>query len=96
MQNLTLGDMVIIKPHSPSGSGERAYVYDTYPDFDEKGELGVCLITETGNDTGGWSKAEQAQFLDPLPRPGWDYNFTNVIKLDRDFRDGIFDRVFKK
>lgn len=98
--NLTLGDMVRIRENSPSGGGERAYVYDTYSDFDMPGEVGVCLITESGNDTGGWSKMEQAQFLEPLPRTyyqggGWDYQFTNVIKLDQDFKAGVFDKVFK-
>lgn len=94
--NLTLGDLVRIKDGSPSGGGESAYVYDTYTDFDESGELGVSLITESGNDTGGWSKAEQRQWIEYVGRPGWDYIFSNVIKLDQDFRNGVFDKVFKK
>lgn len=96
MQNLTLGDIVKIKEKSPAGGGELAYVYDTYPDFDIKGEVGVSLITESGRDTGGWSKEEQGQFLEYVSRADWDYEFTNVIQLDRDFQEGVFDRVFKK
>ncbi len=94
-QNLTLGDIVRIKERSPMGGGERAYVYDTYRDFDQRGELGVCLITESGIDTGGWSKEEQGIFLEYLGRAHWDYQFSNVIKLDHDFRDGVFNQVWK-
>jgi len=91
---LTLGDMIWIKTRAPQG-GERGYVYETYPDFDEKAKIGVSIITETGRDTGGWSWDEQKMFLESLERPGWDYEFKNVIQLDRDFQDGVFNRVFK-
>lgn len=96
MQNLTLGDIVKIKEKSPSGGGELAYVYETYSDFDQAGELGVSLITESGNDTGGWSRKEQEQYLEHIRCSGWDYEFKNVLKLDQDFRTGIFNKVFKK
>lgn len=91
---LRIGDIVLIKKGSPSGSGEFAYVYDTYPDFDDKNELGVCLITESGNDTGGWSKEEQLHFLEPVRYSGFQYHFTSVMNLDQDFRIGTFDKVF--
>ena len=94
--NITLGDLVRIKEKSPAGGGELAYVYDTYADFDEKGEVGISLITESGHDTGGWSRAEQLQYIEYVSRVGWDYEFKNVIQLDHDFRDGVFDRAFKK
>ena len=92
-QNVTLGDLVRIKESSFLGSGELAYCYDTYRDFDGNG-LGVCLITESGVDTGGWSREEQLKYLDYEKHSGWDYTFENVIKLSRDFDDGVFDRVF--
>lgn len=97
---LTGGDLVLIHQNSPAAGGERAYVYETYPDFDEKGELGVSLITESGRDTGGWSRKEQRKFLTLLPRTyyhgtGWDYTFKNVSQLAEDFRTGVFDKVFK-
>ena len=95
MQNLTIGDIVLIKPKSPSGGGQLAYVYDTYADFDLAGERGVSLITEDGNDTGGWSKKEQEQFLEYARYSGFGYAFENVMKLDRDFQNGVFDKVFK-
>ena len=96
MQNLKVGDIVFIKPDSPSGGGHLAYVYDTYQDFDGSSELGVSLITEDGNDTGGWSKEEQGQYLEYARSSGLDYEFKNVIKLDQDFQSGYFNRAFQK
>ncbi len=95
MQNLTLGDVVLIKPKSPLGGGQLAYVYDTYQDFDDKNERGVSLITEDGNNTGGWSKQEQEQYLEYARHSDFKYEFQNVIKLDQDFRGGVFNIVFK-
>jgi len=94
MEELTLGSLARIKENSQTGSGELAYVYDTYSDFDQAGKVGVCLITQSGNDTGGWSKEEQDMFLEVIGHTGWDYQFKNVIQLDRDFKDGIFTKIF--
>lgn len=94
--NLTLGDVVRIADDAPVARGEIAYVYDTYPDFEDDTQLGVSLITETGDDTGGWSKQEQLEFLEPLGHSGWDYEFHNVIQLEEDFKNGVFNQIFKK
>ena len=95
MRTLTVGDVVLIKPDSPSGGGELAYVYDVYQDFDIKGAFGVSLITQSGKDTGGWSKGEQEQFLEYARSSEFQYHFLNVMKLDQDFHNGVFDEVFK-
>lgn len=92
---LEVGDMVRIADNAPMG-GELAYVYDTYEDFDEKGERGVSLITQTGNDTGGWSRAEQEQWLTFVAKTGIPYTFRNVIALSEDFRSGAFKHAFNR
>lgn len=95
LQQLTLGDVVYVREGAPMG-GEKAYVYDTYPDFDDKTKLGVSLITESGRDTGGWSWEEQKQWLTYIGRSAMgDYQFENVIKLSQDFQNGVFARAFK-
>jgi hypothetical protein len=95
-QQLTVGDLVYIREGAPMG-GEKAYVYDTYQDFDDKSKLGVSLITETGRDTGGWSWEEQKQWLTYIGRSAMgDYQFQNVIKLEQDFREGVFGEAFRK
>lgn len=91
---LEVGDMVKIADGAPMG-GELAYVYDTYEDFDDKSERGVSLITQTGNDTGGWSREEQEQWLTFVAKTGIPYTFRNVIALAEDFRNGAFRHVFK-
>lgn len=94
-QVLKIGNLVRIKGDSPVGPAI-AFVYDTYQDFDDKSQTGVSLITKEGRDTGGWSKEEQDKYLEFIEDSGCIYKFRNVIQLDRDFNDGIFNSVFAK
>lgn len=95
-ENLTVGSVVRIKDDAPMGAGELAYVYETYRDFNDPRQLGASLITESGNDTGGWSNQEQEKFLDFVGHHQFQYEFNNVIQLMRDFQTGIFTHVFEQ
>lgn len=89
-----VGDLVRIAAEAPAGGGELAYVYETYKDFDEAGALGISLLTESGGDTGGWSAAEQRQWVRFERASGMPYEFRNVGQLAQDFRDGRFTQAF--
>ena len=86
-----LGDVVRIRAAflgSPAGS--RAVVYDTYQNG------GINLITETGNDLGGFSFTEQTEYLDyEYHAEGFSYAFRSVHYLMRDWRNGLFLGVFR-
>jgi len=93
-RRLEVGDVILIHTPAPSGGGERAFVYETYTDFDDKQKRGVSLITESGRETGGWSFEEQAKWITFLKHSDVEYEFKNVVQVDRDFRDGIFKPAF--
>ena len=95
MSNLRVGDVVRIWKDAPMDGGKIAYVYATYLDFNDRSKVGVQLISEDGNDSGGWSHEEQQKFLTYEYTSSYEYHFTNVIKLDQDFRNGLFNQVFK-
>ena len=70
----------------------------------EAGTLGVTfndygsgeqIIFANGNFD-GFSKSEQKQFLEKVGhyRFGAGYHFSNVIKVDEDFKNGFWDEVF--
>lgn len=97
MSILSVGDIVVIKRRDFMGepAGTHAYVYDVYPDFDHEGELGASVITENGKDLGGFSIEEQYLYIkDPVPS-GYQYKFSNVIKLDQEF-ETLIKPLFKK
>ena len=52
------------------------------------------VITENGKDLGGFSAAEVISYLEFVRRSGLDYEFKNVIQLDRDWAEGKFIGVF--
>src|SRR5574343_826814 len=71
--------------------GTIGYVYEEYQFGDHHG---VSVITENGVDTGGWSIDEQEIFLEFYKHTSFIYRFENVINLDRDYENGIFNEVF--
>ena len=75
--------------------GEIAYVYEIYPDFDDKTKRGVSLITESGRDTGGWSYSEQQKWVEPLIDTSLPYSFKNVSQLAMDYQNGYFNEMFE-
>lgn len=73
---------------SPAGS--RAVVYERY----EGG--GISILTEEGNDLGGFSLEDQQQYLEFLYHAdGFDYEFRSVHYLYLDWRAGVFLGVFR-
>ena len=54
---------------------------------------GYSFIFENGNYD-GFSPEECDRFLKEIGRYPLIYTFENVIKLDRDFRNGLFESVF--
>ncbi|XAZ81924.1 DUF6166 domain-containing protein (plasmid) [Fibrella sp. ES10-3-2-2] len=72
-----------------SPAGCRAVVYECY----EGG--GVSIITEAGDDLGGFSVDEQQQYLTFLYHADFTYEFRSVSYLHRDWRAGVFLDVFR-
>lgn len=72
-----------------------AVVYDTYDDFEEPGEVGVSIISDDGDDVGGFSFEEQERHLQFIKHSSLHYNFQSVMKLSSDFDDGVFDESFE-
>lgn len=86
-----LGDVVRVKAQfcdSPANS--RAVVYELY----EGG--GISLITEGGDDLGGFSLEDQADYVELLYHvDGFAYEFRSCSYLMRDWRAGVFSGVFR-
>jgi hypothetical protein len=57
-----VGDLVKLKARPDKD--KRAVVYEQYPDFDDNSKWGVSLITEVGQDLGGFSFQEQQDYLE--------------------------------
>ncbi|RIV17458.1 hypothetical protein DYU11_31900 [Fibrisoma montanum] len=73
---------------SPAGS--RAVVYECY----EGG--GISIITEAGDDLGGFSIEDQDSYLQFLYHAdGFTYSFRSVSYLYADWRRGVFMNVFR-
>jgi hypothetical protein len=88
-----IGDVVRL---SPAFHSILAFIYHTYDDFDHRGKQGVSVITESGADLGGFSYDEQKEHMALVYSSGKQYEFRGVIWVDRDFKSGSFDSVFKK
>jgi hypothetical protein len=75
-------------------NSERGLVYELYTDLDDDTKKGISIITESGRDLGGFSYAEQQTFLELIKSTNFEYDFQNVIQLDRDFNSEIFKEAF--
>lgn len=73
--------------------GTRAYVYEIFS-LGEGRWNGVSLITENGVDLGGFSEREQVDCLKHVCKTEFRYRFLNVMQLEEDFSNGIFNSVF--
>lgn len=86
----TVGDVVQTSAtFLDSQAGSRAVVYECY----EGG--GISIITEAGDDLGGFSVDEQQQYLTFLYHADFTYEFRSVSYLHRDWRAGVFIGVFR-
>jgi len=70
------------------------YVVDVYKDFTDPKKEGVMVIFANGNYD-GFSQEEQELFLhyeeEPIVHtPYYNYKFTNVIQLSRDYDKGFW------
>ena len=84
--NLKVGDIVILYSFRP---GQLAIIYDTYKDYENPMMNGVSLITEQGEELGGFSFEEQKLFLEYSRSTSFVYEFTSVVRLNFDFKTKI-------
>jgi hypothetical protein len=66
-----------------------------YENYNIGYDQGVSIIFENGNYD-GFSEQEQKDFLTIIKHTNFQYNFTNVIQLNKDFDNGIFDILKRK
>lgn len=90
---LEVGDLIQLRtPWGNTPAGSRCLVYEIY----KIGEsLGVSLISEDGNDLGGFNQVEQGKYLILLKRTGFKYTFKSVNELSSDYDYGMFDKAFE-
>lgn len=71
--------------------GTIGFVYEEYPDFDDKSKLGVSIIFKNGRYD-GFSAKEQEDYLEfcYFDMGYANYNFENVGKLSQDFHSGYW------
>ena len=97
--NLNIGDIVVLKVEMLGNTpGTRGVIYDKYPDFDIPNANGVSIIFENG-DYDGFSVEEQDIFLTKektfdVSDKIKNYKFENVMKVSRDFDNGLWNEVF--
>ncbi len=83
--NYAVGDIVKITT-SFLGEPPNCFGY-LYEEYGTPGTYfwGFSVITENGGDLGGFSADEQDKYLVFERKSGYQYQFKNVIQLDRDF-----------
>lgn len=90
---LFVGDKVTLKvPMLGCNIGDVGVVYEEYDLGDGHG---ASVIFSNGLYD-GFSPDEQEKFLKKIGRCDdvKGYSFTNVIRLERDFREGVFNKAF--
>lgn len=93
-RQLELGDIVKLKTALLGNPAEtQGVVYELYYLGEKRG---VSAIFENG-EYDGFSEEEQSEFLERIGSYGSlkSYHFVNVIKLSRDFDEGVFDEAFE-
>lgn len=94
LKRLNAGDLVMVTVSFLGNEPQRAFVYETYQDFDSDSENGVSLILENGTNLGGFSREEQVEYLEFIKSTRINYEFNNVIQLGNDFDKGVFKEAF--
>lgn len=69
-------------------------VYETYSDFEGRGT--ACSVIFENGKYDGISVREQEEYFEYVKDVDFSYNFTNVMKLSRDFDSGIFNKIFEE
>ena len=97
---LQVGNVITnVMPLLGNNIGTKGVVYEVYQDFDESGKQGASIIFENGNYD-GFSYEEQQIMLNVeniKNIPLWirEYQFENVMKLSKDYKNGIWNAIFK-
>lgn len=98
--NLKVGDVVTTALEVLGcNPGTRGVVYEVYEDFDDPEKTGASIIFENGNYD-GFSAEEQDIMLNEekvayVPFRIREYKFENVLKLTQDFKNGVWDEIFR-
>jgi len=98
--NLNVGSVVTLAmPMLGCKPGTRGVVFNLYPDFDDPKKKGAQIIFENGNYD-GFSAEDQDTFLNEenvryIPFYIREYKFENVLKVSKDFREGLWDEIFR-
>jgi len=89
--NITIGTIAKLKvPCMGNPIGTVGFCYEVY----HLDRVGYSFIFENG-EYSGFSSDEIEPFLKIVGRTDLDYNFTNVMKLSRDYDNGYFNNMFK-
>jgi hypothetical protein len=93
-----IGDIVSLKTSCLfNTAGTLGVVYEQYEDFDYPDELGISVIFENGAYD-GFSFDEQKVFLQlegsAKEEEILNYQFTNVLQVEKDFRNGLWNCIF--
>lgn len=92
VSEVELGDIVQLRTTwGKTPAGARCIVYDV---FTQGQSLGICLLSEDGNDLGCFNEIEQGKYLIMLKRSGFRYKFKSSQELMSDYDYGIFDNAF--
>ena len=87
--NITVGTIAKLKvPCMGNPIGTLGVCYEIY----ELDNIGYSFIFENG-EYSGFGSDEIEPFLDIVSQSNLTYNFTNVMKLSRDFDNGYFKEV---
>jgi hypothetical protein len=99
-QLLPVGTIVKLKvPLYQQPAGTLGIVYEDYAlstrthSWDPM--RGVSVITEDGEDLGGFTVREQEDYLEMVRVTGFRYRFINVMRLREDWEAGIFNSLFQ-
>lgn len=88
---LVVGDVVMLyRGFINADAGTFAIIYELYTDFTNSEFNGVSIITEKGEDLGGFSFSDQVEYLEFIRHTDLQYNFISCMKLADDFRKGVF------
>lgn len=69
-------------------------MYETYSDFEGRGT--ACSVIFENGEYDGFSVRDQQEFFEYVKDVDFSYNFTNVMKLSRDFDSGLFNKIFEE
>lgn len=92
---MRIGSIVKLKYACLGNSSETfGIVYEIYSDFEGSG-IACSVIFENG-EFDGFSVRDQEEFFEYVKDVNFSYTFTNVMKLSKDFDNGVFSKIFEE